>query len=118
MRPEDRDPAYLWNALRAGRTIQRFVSSLTQEEYLSQELTRSAVERQLEILGEAVRKLSEDFLQRHPEIPAKQIVGLRNILAHRYYEIDHTMIWKIVTGGLPRLVETMEGLLPPLPPDV
>jgi uncharacterized protein with HEPN domain len=75
MRPEDRDPAYLWSAVRAGRTILRFVSGLRLEQYLDQEITRSAGERQFEVLGEAMRKLSDRFREDHPEIPATRNMG-------------------------------------------
>jgi uncharacterized protein with HEPN domain len=115
MQPESRDPGYLWDGLRAGRLIQQFTESLTFEEYLGHLAIPSAVERQFEILGEAARKVSDSFRALHPEIPWRRMIGLRNILAHRYYATDHTLLWKIIHDDLPMVLEQIERLLPPLP---
>jgi uncharacterized protein with HEPN domain len=115
MQPEERDPAYLWDALRAGRMLQEFVSGRTFDEYVKDRVLPSAVERQFEIFGEAARKVSNAFRKAHPEIPWTRIVGLRNILAHRYYATDHALLWKIIHGELARALEQIERLVPPLP---
>src|SRR5438132_12943901 len=112
MPSEERDPAYLWNALRAGRILRQFVTGLTLDEYLEDRMVQSAVERQLEIFGEAARKLSDAFREAHPEIPWRQIIGLRNILAHRYYDTDHVLLWKIIHGELTRVLEQIERFIP------
>ncbi|WP_242028408.1 HepT-like ribonuclease domain-containing protein [Pseudanabaena sp. FACHB-2040] len=64
--------------------IQCFTSELTFDEYLNDIRTISAVERQFEVLGEAARRISNEFRQAHPAIDWQRIVGLRNIVAHRY----------------------------------
>ena len=80
MRHEERDPAHLWDMIEAARAIVDFTKNLTLEEFLSpgrdREITRLAVERELEILEEAARRLSTRFCSEHPEIPWKEIVGL------------------------------------------
>lgn len=76
-------------------------------------LIQSAVERQLEILGEAAGR-SEAFRHTHSEIDWRRIVGLRNILIHCYDEIQQDIIWKIVTSELLKLLTQLEPLLPPL----
>src|SRR5258706_4003787 len=116
MQPESRDPGYLWDALRARRLIQQFVALLTFEEYFQHPALPSAVERQFEMLGEAARKVSDALRLLHPEIPWRRMIGLRNILAHRYYATDHTLLWKIIHEDLPLVLEQIERLLPPLPP--
>ena len=117
MLPELRDPAHLWHALRAGRQLQGFVAGRTFEQYLLDEILPSAVERQFEILGEAVRKVSESLRAAHPEIPWSQMVGLRNILAHRYYAVDHALLWQIIHNVLPSVLDQIEQMIPPLPPE-
>lgn len=116
MRPEGRDPAYLWDMLEAARRIQQYTAGLTLDRYLKEDMVQSATERQLEILGEAARRVSEPFKQAHPEIPWRQIVAQRNVLAHEYGEIVPALVWKAVVTYIPRLIAQLEPLIPPVPP--
>jgi len=81
-------------------------------------LLQSAVERQLEILGEAARRMSDNFRQAHPEIPWSDIIGQRNVIAHQYEEIRQERIWSVVTSDIPTLITQLEPLIPPLPPEI
>jgi uncharacterized protein with HEPN domain len=118
MQPEERDAAYLWNLMEAGRKIQEFTSGLSFSEYVNHASLPSAVERQFEILGEAARKVSASFKSEHPEIPWRRMIGLRNILAHRYYATDNALIWLIIHEKLPPVLAQIRSLIPPLPPAV
>src|SRR5438105_15962372 len=118
MQPENRDAAYLWNLVEAGRQIQEFTATITFNEYVLHPLLPSAIERQFEILGEEARKVSASFKSEHPEIPWRQMVGLRNILAHRYYATDQALIWQIIHEKLPPILDQIRSLIPPLPPAV
>jgi uncharacterized protein with HEPN domain len=118
MQPEERDAAYLWNLIEAGRRIQEFTVSVTFDEYVSHQLLPSAVERQFEKMGEAARKVSTSFREEHTEIPWRRIVGLRNILTHRYYAVDNVEIWTIIHNELPSVLDAVGKLIPPLPPEV
>ena len=71
--------------------IQTFTSGLTFDEYLNDMLIISAVERQFEVLGEAARRVSVEFQQTHPNIDWQRIIGLRNIISHRYDEVRQEM---------------------------
>lgn len=88
MRPEERDPAYLWDMLEAARAASDYTENLSLEEFLATgkeaDIIRLAVERQLEILGEAARRVSSQFREAHPELPWREIVGLRNVISHDY----------------------------------
>lgn len=66
-------------------------------------------------MREAARHVSPDFQAAHPEIPWRQIVGQRNVLAHDYGEIEPALIWNVVSRRLPELVERLEALIPPVP---
>lgn len=79
---------------------------------------QSAVEPQLGILGEGVRRISSEFQQFHPEIDWRNAINLRNILVHRYDQVRPEVIWNIVTSVLPSLLVQVEVLLPPLPDDI
>jgi len=115
MRPEGRDASYLWDMVDAARTAQELVAGYDVHRYLSDRTVRFAIERLVEIVGEAARRLSEAFRTAHPEIPWRRIIGQRHVLAHDYGEIDHDRIWELVTDFLPELLAALEPLLPPTP---
>jgi uncharacterized protein with HEPN domain len=98
MAPESRDAAALWDMLRAARAIVQFVGLMSLDAFRANLLVRRAVERELEILGEAARRVSGETKAQAAGIPWQQIVGLRNLLAHRYDEIDDERIWRLATG--------------------
>jgi uncharacterized protein with HEPN domain len=118
MQPEERDPAYLWDMLEAAREVQRFVAAVCLEEYMQESLRQRAIERTLEILGEAARNVSETFKTAHPDIPWRSIIAQRHVLAHEYGRIDHSRIWSVATLHIPDLITKLEPLIPPLPPEV
>jgi uncharacterized protein with HEPN domain len=120
MRPEERDPAHLWDMLEAARAVVDFTESLTLEEFLAagrdRQITRLAVERELEILGEAARRVSSRFRDEHAEIPWKETVGLRNVISHEYDKVNYTAIYRIVRERVPELIQFLEPLVPPPTP--
>ncbi|MBD2097670.1 DUF86 domain-containing protein [Trichocoleus sp. FACHB-591] len=115
MQINDRDAASLWDMAQAIRRILEFTQNSSLEGYLNSIFMQSAVERQFEILGEAARRISLEFQQLHPEIDWSNIIGLRNVIAHRYEQVNQENLWQIVEALLPDLLIHVEGLLPPLP---
>jgi uncharacterized protein with HEPN domain len=81
----------------AARAVQGFVSDRTYHDYEKDRMLRGAVEWHLEIIGEAANRISSDFQAAHPNIPWRQIIGLRHILAHEYGAIRHDLIWRVAT---------------------
>jgi uncharacterized protein with HEPN domain len=114
---EPRDPAVLWDMLQACRDIIAFVKGKTEEDYARDVLLRSAVERQVEIIGEAARRVSEGFRHEHPEVPWAGIVGQRNVLSHGYDQVDNHRIWLVAVQDVPALVPKLEALVPETPPE-
>jgi len=112
---ERSDPAHLWDMLQAARTALDFMSEASIEEYLEDAKLRSAVERQIEIIGEAARRLSDAFRDAHPEFPWQRIIAQRNVLIHDYGEIDHQRIWNLVAEYIPHLIEQPKPLVPAPP---
>jgi uncharacterized protein with HEPN domain len=118
MPPNNRDAGYLWDMLQAAHRLQEFTAGVSFETYLESVLLQSAVERQLEILGEAARRMSEAFRQENPEIPWSSMIGQRNVIAHQYDDIDLQQLWSVVTSDIPTLIAQLEPLIPPLPPEI
>lgn len=65
----------------------------------------------MEIIGEAANNLSEDSRQQMPEIPWKDIIGMRNILIHVYFKVDLETVWETIQSELPELIKTVENCL-------
>ncbi|MBM3774292.1 MAG: DUF86 domain-containing protein [Acidobacteria bacterium] len=110
-----RDAACLWDMRNAAETVLEFTKGCTAESFSADAKLRLAVERSIEIIGEAARRLSEDFRAAHPEVPWRQIIAQRNVLIHEYDQIHPDALWRLVSGDLPALVSTLTSLLPPLP---
>ena len=102
----------IWDSQQALQRIKRFVASKDFAAYQSDELLRSAVERQFEILGEALNQLSHldpDIAGKIPELP--RIVAFRNILIHGYASVDDRLVWGIVESRLEPLLDVVAALL-------
>ena len=118
MRPDTRDMARLWDMLDAARTAIAFTRNLRFEDFLQDRKTRNAVERNLEIIGEAARCVSMETRHSFPDIPWRSMIGLRNVLAHEYGEIRYEILWAIVQDKLGPLIRRLEGMGVDSPPPV
>ncbi len=108
-----RDEAYLLDMMLAARKALRHIDRLNWAEFESSELHQDAVLHSLEIIGEAARRVSQEFQDRHPEIPWKDMAGMRNRLVHEYFRINLAAVWDTVQNDLPDLIALVEPLIPP-----
>lgn len=115
MRPEDRDAAYLWDMREAARTARDLVAGMDLDAFLADRRTQLALERSLELVGEAARRVSESLREAHPEIPWRAIVGLRNVIAHDYGELDASRVYSAAVRDVPALLDLLEPLLQSAP---
>jgi uncharacterized protein with HEPN domain len=113
---EKRDAALIYDMLEAANHVAEFCRGRTFHDYESSLLIRSAVERQIEIVGEAARHVSAQTQSEHPEIPWRQIAAQRHVLAHEYGEIKSERVWRVATVHIPKLIEQLKRLVP-VPPD-
>lgn len=112
MPPEARHLAHLWDMREAAREIVTAVGERSLEAFSGDRVLMLAVERSLEIIGKAARRVPPEFQDEHPGIPWREIIGQRNILAHEYGQIDHEILFKTVQDDLPDLIEALARLLP------
>ncbi|HEY8667611.1 MAG TPA: DUF86 domain-containing protein [Tepidisphaeraceae bacterium] len=112
-----RDAASLRDILDAAEIIAGYVAGRDWEQYQRDQMLRDAVERRVEIIGEAARRLSPEFRATTPQVPWRQVMATRNILAHDYDEVEDTIIWRIATFYVPELAGSIRPLLTPPPPD-
>lgn len=117
MQPEERDAAYLWDMLQAAREVDSMLGDHDLAAFLANLVLLRAIERGVEIIGEAARRVSPPYMAAHPEIPWRMIIGQRNILAYEYGQIDHALLYKTAVNDIPALIAQIQALLPPLEND-
>jgi uncharacterized protein with HEPN domain len=105
------DAVYLRHTLDAINQIESYTADLSYEEFLQDRLVQDGVIRQLEIIGEACRYLSEELRSLNPDLPWAQIIGLRNRLIHAYFDINLGIIWDIVQADIPSLKSRIREIL-------
>ncbi|HEX2908778.1 MAG TPA: DUF86 domain-containing protein [Phototrophicaceae bacterium] len=107
------DLVYIGHMLDTATKACSFVEGIEREDYDEDEQLRIALAHLLQIIGEAARRVSESFRLTHPELPWKQIVGMRNKVVHDYMYIDEDVVWETVLNDLPALLAQLEALMPP-----
>ena len=95
------DRARLLHILDAINEIENYTSLITIEEFSKSSEKKFASVKQLEIIGEAAGKITNETKSGHPEVEWTKIIALRNILVHEYYVIDENIVWNIITEDLP-----------------
>ncbi len=116
MQPDIKEMARLWDMLDAAKSAVEFTQGISFEFFLSDRKTRNAVERNLEIIGEAARIVSQETRDRTPDIPWRSIIALRNIIAHEYGEILYENLWIVCLKRLPLLITQLEAMGVDSPP--
>jgi uncharacterized protein with HEPN domain len=108
---EERDHAHLVDMLSAARDARMLTGDLSYEALMADMRTRLALERTLEIIGEAARGVSTATQKANPQIPWKGIIGTRNALAHQYGAIDYRRLHATARDAVPKLINSLEQLL-------
>jgi len=80
--------------------IKRHVGNISRESFENDDKTIDAVVRNLEVIGEPANRIPPEFRERHPEIPWRRIVGLRNRIVHEYFDVDLALVWEIIAREL------------------
>jgi uncharacterized protein with HEPN domain len=105
----DRD--FLSDIREAIRRIRAYTAAMTYESFLADIKTQDAVIRNLEIIGEATKNLSEELRDRHSGVPWKPMAGIRDRLIPHYFGVNLDIVWQIVAGELPQLANQIDEIL-------
>jgi len=105
------DEIRLCHMLNAARKAISFVQGRSRAELESDEMLALALDRLVEVLGEAANQISQATREQHPPIPWRQIAGTRDRLIHGYFDVDLDIVWQIITHDLPPLASTLERIL-------
>ncbi len=92
---------YLADILAAIESIGSFVEGMSLDEFLADDKTASAVVRKLEVIGEAAKQVPAAIRQQYPEVPWKEMAGMRDVLIHFYFGVNLRLVWKTVQEDLP-----------------
>jgi len=110
MKPHKVDEAYLWDMREAALEAVAGLVGVSHEQFVADSLRVRAIERLIEIVGEAASHVSRAFQLAHGDIPWAKIIGQRNVLAHDYGDIDCARLFNVVTQHLPTLIEHLDRL--------
>ena len=105
------DKIRLQHILDEANEVKKFSKDYSFDDLVNDSKTVHATIRAIEIIGEAASKVSEEYKDKHPEIPWGQIVGMRNHLIHVYFDIDYDTVWNTIQKDIPELIKMATKLL-------
>jgi len=108
-----RDDAFLLDILESARAAVKYVKGKTLDDFHEDMLCQDAVTRRLEIIGEAVSRISSETKQQYRHLPWQAMRSTRNVVIHEYDAIEFDVIWDILKNDLPPLIAELEKIVPP-----
>ncbi len=107
---EKDDLVFINHILESVNAIENFSKNISKERLISNRLKQSAIVREIEIIGEAVKNISESLKNKHQEIEWKDIVATRDKMIHHYFGVDLNIIWSIIKKDIPVLKKQIEKI--------
>jgi uncharacterized protein with HEPN domain len=107
----NRDLIRFQHMLDAAQAAISHINSRKREDLDRDRLLLNGVIRELEILGEAAAQITAETRLRHPSLPWREMIGMRNRLIHAYFDVDHQTVWLVVKNHLPALVIDLQSIL-------
>jgi len=104
------DKIYLLHILECVENIESYIPN-GKDDFFSSKLIQDAVIRNLEIIGEATKRVSKDFRKQHPHLPWREMAGLRDVLIHDYFGVDNGIVWNVIEKEIPLLKDKITVLL-------
>ena len=105
------DSVYLNHILEAINNIFEDTNGFIEEQFLANRTIKQAVTRNIEVIGEAVKLVSENIRNKNPDVPWQKIARTRDMLIHHYFDVDDKELWKIVADDLPALKTSIQKIL-------
>lgn len=105
------DSEFLADIKEAVLRINAYTGNLIYEQFLRDKKTQDAVVRNLEIVGEAAKNISEELKSKYPQVPWKDLSGVRDKLIHHYFGVNFDVVWDIVKEELPEITLQLEVIL-------
>lgn len=108
---ENEDKIRLLHMIEATEEVLSFIKDTGKEEFAKNRMLILSVIKDIEIIGEAASKISEKVKIEYPEIPWKDIIGMRNRLIHGYFDVDINLVWNTANKNLPQLLSLLKNTL-------
>ena len=105
------DRVYIQHMIDNSNKAINFIKDINRKDFDNDEKLRLALTHLLQIIGEAARRISPEFRSNHPQIPWKEIVGMRSKVVHDYLNVDEDIVWQTIKNDLPPLVLELEKML-------
>lgn len=102
---------YLEDILEAIERIQAYVQDVTREDFETDRMRIDAVIRNLEVIGEAVKQVPDSVREKYPSVEWRKIAGLRDILIHKYFDVNLDIVWGVVKSNIPILKAEIQQIL-------
>ena len=93
----------------AADRVAEYITNISEEEFRNDSKTFDAVVRNIILIGDALAGINREVRERFPEIPWRDIIGMRNFLVHEYFKIEVTVIWKVATQHVPLLAAQLQA---------
>lgn len=103
------DIHYLGHIADAARKITGFVGGKSRADFDADEMLRLAVVHLVQTIGEAARLVTVEFQAQHPQLPWRQMIGMRNRLVHDYLNVDYDVVWQVAIHDIPQLIELLQA---------
>jgi uncharacterized protein with HEPN domain len=108
--PKPGDRERLLHILEAIDLITEYVQGMGALDYYQDHRTQDAVERRVEIIGEAATHVSEEIKALYPQLPWKEMIGMRTVISHEYFQIQSRIVWEVATEELPKLRPQIQAI--------
>ncbi|MDW7683805.1 MAG: DUF86 domain-containing protein [Bacillota bacterium] len=105
------DKSRLTHMLESAEEIQQWFSEKSREDFEIDKMMQKAAAKNIEIIGEATKNISEALRTRYREVPWKDMAGARDVLTHEYFQIDLDEVWEMCTQDIPELILSLKKIL-------
>jgi len=102
---------YIKDILQNMRDAEQFIQGMTYEQFVADKKTTNAVLRSIEVIGEAAKRVPDDVRAQYPQIPWKEMAGMRDKVIHLYFSVDNETVWLVVKERIPSLQPLIEQIV-------